>query len=60
MRDFSDQPGFVSTGKRFVRYAENIELLADSLLGKTVIVGYAFQCPGNGLATMIADIGLLL
>ncbi len=38
VQDFSDQPGFVSTGKRFVRYAENIELLADNLLGKTVVV----------------------
>jgi len=38
VRDFSDQPGFVAPAKAFVRYAPELEPLADALLGRTVVV----------------------
>ncbi len=37
-RDFSDQPGYVAPALSFVRYPQDIELLARNLLGKTVVV----------------------
>jgi len=37
-RDFSDQLGFVAEAKSFVRFAPDLEPLADAILGRTIVV----------------------